>query len=181
MDSTELARLERLGRRRYEAARLARAVLGFAPVLVVVVGAALLGSRPSSSALFGGALFAAGVTLLWRGQGLQRAVLPGVLSGLIPLALSLAANLLHGCSDEHCTSLCIPACTVGGVAAGLVVSTLGLRRRLGWGFWAAASGLSVLTGAMGCACVGYSGVGGLVAGVAVAVAPQALRKALGRA
>ncbi|MFO0596475.1 MAG: hypothetical protein U0228_14255 [Myxococcaceae bacterium] len=176
MDSIDLGQLARDARQRYERARFGLSLAGAAPVVLVAAAAAFFARRPASVALFGGVLFVTGVVLLWRGQDLRRALWPGVLCGLIPLVFALVANSGHACSGGHCTSWCVPACTAGGVTAGLLVSIIATRMRLGLGFWAAASSVSVLTGAMGCACVGYSGVLALIAGFAVGVAPQGLRK-----
>ncbi|PZR05622.1 MAG: hypothetical protein DI536_31725 [Archangium gephyra] len=176
MDSIDLARLSREARSRYERARLGLSVAGAAPVLFVVAAAAVLGKRPSSVAFFGGLLFVTGVVLLWRGRDLRLALWPGVLTGLIPLAFALIANFGHGCSGDHCSSLCVPACTAGGVTAGVVVSVIATRLKLGWRFWLSASAVSMLTGAMGCACVGYSGVLALVGGFAVGLTPQVARR-----
>jgi len=107
---------------------------------------------------------------------LRLALWPGVLSGLIPLVFALVANYGHGCSGDHCSSLCVPACTFGGVTAGVVVSVVATRLKLRWGFWLSASTVSMLTGAMGCACVGYSGVLALVGGFAVGLTPQFARR-----
>ena len=176
MDSTELAKLERRARGRYEWARVRWSVLGMVPVLLIIIAASLLGRRPSSAAMFGGVLFATGVVVLWRGRELRRALWPGVLSGLVPLIAALVANHLHICAGGHCTTLCLPACSAGGVVAGLVVSFIATRRGLSWGFWATASALSLLTGAMGCACIGYAGVVGLVTGFALGAMPQLVRR-----
>ena len=109
-----------------------------------------------------------------------RAMANDVLAFLLDTARKLGpvfcANYGHGCSGDHCSSLCVPACTAGGVTAGVVVSVIATRLRLGWGFWLSASAVSVLTGAMGCACVGYSGVLALVGGFAVGLAPQFVRR-----
>ena len=180
MDSTDLTALERAARTRYEKARLGWSLAGAAPVLLVVAAAVVLGRRPSSAALFGGGLFVTGVALLWRGRDLRRAVWPGVLSGLIPLAFALVANAGHGCSGGHCSTLCVPACTGGGVTAGLVVSIVATRLKLGWGFWAATSTMAVLTGAMGCSCLGASCVLALVGGFSAGLIPQVVRRALAR-
>jgi hypothetical protein len=59
--------------------------------------------------------------------------------------------------------VCIPACATGGVVAGLAVAGVGAspkRHR----FLIAASSVALLTGAMGCACVGHAGVAGLALG-----------------
>ncbi len=181
MDSTDLPALERRVRRRYERTRLLRSTLGFAPMIVLVLTVAGIGKRPTSALLFGGLLFVTGVLLLWWGRTLQRAVLPGVLAGLIPLSLSLAANLGHGCAAGHCSTLCLPACSLGGVVAGFIVSTYAVRQGHGMAFFAGAALVSVLTGAMGCSCIGSSGVVGLVAGFAAGLLPQLARKIFARA
>jgi hypothetical protein len=169
MESVE--RIEERARFRYELARVRRALLGFAPVLVIVGGAALVAKRPTTTVAFGVAVFAVGAVLLWYGRDLRRAVLPGVAAGLVPLVITLCANHIgHACMGDACMAVCIPACAAGGVLAGLAVASIGIRRRSGAGFWIAASAVALLTGAMGCACVGYAGVGGLVAGFGVGLA-----------
>lgn len=177
MGSIDLAGLERRARLRYELGRAARSALGFAPALLVVLAAAGLGRRPGSAAAFGGALFLLGAFLLWRGRSLHRAVLPGLLAGLIPLSFALVANRGHACAGGHCSTYCLPACIAGGAVAGLVISVVARRRGMGWGFWAGASGVSLLTGAMGCACVGSSGVFGLAAGYLAGALPVGLGRA----
>lgn len=176
MDSIDLNRIERDARARYERARFQWSFAGAAPVLLVVAAAAFFAKRPTSVAVFGGLLFVTGVILLWRGRDLRLALWPGVLTGLIPLVAALVANHGHGCTGEHCSSLCVPTCTAAGVTAGLVVSLIATRMKAGWGFWAAASAVSMLTGAMGCACVGYAGVLALIGGFSVGLAPQLARR-----
>ncbi len=178
MDSIDLEKLERRARGGYERARIGWSLAGMVPVLLVIIAAALLGKRPSSAALFGGALFATGTMVLWRGGELRLALWPGVLSGLIPLTCALIANHTHICAGGHCTTMCLPACSAGGIVAGLAVSFIATRRNLSWGFWAAASAVSLLTGAMGCSCIGYAGVVGLVAGFSLGLMPQLLRRLL---
>jgi hypothetical protein len=180
MDSIDLDGLERRARLRYELQRALRSVLGFTPALLVVAAAAALGRRPGSALMFGGLLFVAGVFLLWRGRTVHKAVLPGLIAGLIPLAFALVANRGHACPGGHCSSWCLPACIAGGVVAGLVVSSLAVRRGLGWQFWLGASSISLLTGAMGCACVGYSGVIGLTLGFFGGALPWGVKRLLAR-
>jgi hypothetical protein len=180
MASTDLHALERRVRRQYEWARVRRSVLGFSPALVVVAAAALYTKRPGSAAVFGAAMFAAGVLLLWYGRDLRRAVLPGLALGVLPLVLTLCVNHFHHCSGGVCVSWCVPACSAGGLAAGIGVAIVGHRTRRSLGYWAGASALTLLTGAMGCSCVGYSGIVGLVAGYAVGLAPALLRSFVSR-
>jgi len=168
MDSIDLSQLERRARRKYEWARARRAVLGFAPSLVLVTIAALSNKHPMSALGFGAALFVVGAALLWYGRDLRRAVLPGLAMGLLPLALALCVNHMgHACMGDRCMMLCVPACAIGGLGAGVGISIIGLRWKQGWPFWAGATLLTLLTGAMGCSCVGYGGVAGLAVGYGV--------------
>jgi hypothetical protein len=178
MDSVDLARIERRARFRYERARARDALFGFAPVLAIVASAALLGRHSTLTLGLGLVLLIAGTVLLWYGREPKRAVLPGVLAGLIPLVIVLCANRLHGCSGDNCMMVCIPACVAGGVLAGLVVAAVAARRHAPLAFWVSVSGLTLLTGAMGCACVGYAGVLGLGAGYALGVLPGIFRRAV---
>jgi hypothetical protein len=179
MDSTDLTHLRRRVRRAYELARLRRALLGVAPVLVIIVGAASFAHRPVSTLWFGVGTLAVGAAMLWYGRDPQKAVLPGIAAGLVPLMFALCANHVHMCGADSCSSLCVPACTLGGVVAGLAVASVGNQRRAGPWFWVSASALAILTGAMGCACMGYSGVMGLAVGFGAGMVPGLLRRALG--
>jgi hypothetical protein len=176
MDSTDLAQAQRRARVAYELARLRLALLGVAPVAAVVVVAACVAHRPVSTLWFGVATIAVGAVMLWYGRDPQRAVLPGIAAGLVPLALALCTNNMHSCGPDGCSSFCVPACTLGGVVAGLAVASVGNQRRAGVWFWLSASGLALLTGSMGCACIGYSGVVGLGVGFAAGVIPGLLRR-----
>ena len=180
MDSIDLTRIERRARRKYEWSRARRALLGFGPSLIVVLIAALASKHPNAAVAFGGAMFVVGVALLWYGREVRRAVLPGLAMGLIPLVLGLCANHLgHVCRGDQCMTLCVPACTAGGLAAGVGVSLIGLRWKQGLSFWTGATALTLLTGAMGCSCAGYTGVAGLAIGYAVGLLPGLIRRGLG--
>lgn len=176
MGSTDLVRLEQRARAHYELVRVMRAVLAFVPALAIVAIAAAVGRRPSSALGFGATMFVLGVALLWYGREPRRGVLPGLLAGSLPLALTLCATRVgHVCGGDHCVSLCIPACTIGGLSAGVLVARTLYRKRRRPLAWLAASGIALLTGAMGCTCVGYAGVAGLVLGYGVAVIPLLAR------
>ena len=176
MESIDLDSLEKRARVRYELARAARAIVGFTPALLLVLLAAALGRRPSSAVMFGSMLFVSGAFLLWRGQTMHRAVLPGLLAGIIPLTFALMANRGHACAGGHCSTWCLPACITGGVVAGLAVSWFATKRGLDWSFFAGATAVSLLTGAMGCSCIGYSGVIGLGVGFLAGALPWGVRK-----
>lgn len=177
MDSIDLTQLERRARRKYEWARVRRALLGFAPALLVVVIAALANKHPASAVVFGCALFVVGAGLLWYGHDVRRAVLPGLAMGLLPLSFALCANHFgHACMGDHCLTLCVPACALGGIGAGVGVSVIGLRWKQSWPFWVGTTVLTLLTGAMGCSCVGYGGIAGLALGYSLGLLPVLLRK-----
>jgi hypothetical protein len=178
MGSTDLTRLERRARVAYEVARLRMAVTGVAPVVALVALAVLVGNRPAWAFAFGSATVVLGLGMLWYGRDAQRAVLPGIAAGFVPLALALTANHWHACGPNGCVSFCVPACSVGGLIAGVSVAVVGTRRRAGLGFWGSASGLALLTGAMGCSCVGSAGVVGLAIGFAAGTLPALVRRAL---
>ena len=81
MESADIQRTEARARRAYEWTRVRRAAGAFAPVLVLVVAAALVGERVGYILAFGAALFILGLGLLWYGRGVKRAVLPGLAAG----------------------------------------------------------------------------------------------------
>lgn len=177
IDTIDLVDLQRRARLSYELARARRALLGILPVVVMVALVALFTHRLTSTLWPGVALVAAGAVMLWYGRDPQRAVLPGVAAGLVPLVLAIQANAMHSCAAGVCSSLCVPACAVGGVVAGLVVAGVGARLRAGAWFWVSASSLALLTGAMGCACAGYAGIVGLGIGFGGGMIPGLLFKA----
>jgi hypothetical protein len=179
MDSSELSRVRRQLRVAYELGRLRRALLGVVPVVVIVAIATCFAHRPSSTLWFGFATAVVGAGMLWYGRDPQKAVLPGIAAGLVPLVFALCANHVHSCGPDGCTTLCVPACAVGGVVAGIAVAAVGNQRRAGVAFWLTGSALALLTGAMGCACIGYSGVVGLGLGFAAGVVPGLVRRAFG--
>jgi hypothetical protein len=180
MAPTELDVLERRFRRVYERARLKRAFVGFLPILVLVLASVTFGGRPQASIVLGPLLFGGGVLALWYGREPGRGVLPGALAGGAALVLVLCANQMgHFCTGERCLSWCLPACITGGLLAGGLVSFVGLRHRRGPRYWASASGITLLTGALGCSCVGFSGMIGLAVGfvlVALTSYAAALRR-----
>lgn len=137
------------------------------------------------AAAFGSALYPFGLIALWRGEEAGRAVLPGVLAGAVPLVLSLCTSHIgHFCAAGSCYSLCLGACVVGGVTGGFIVARLGSKERHSVSFWLVGSGLALLTGALGCGCVGYSGLAWLAAGYALGLVPSGahlLMRALGKA
>jgi hypothetical protein len=175
MNADELVTVQRRIRRAYELSRLRGALVNFAPILVVVAIAIVVGGRYAFAVPAGVLLFVAGVFALWYGREPGRGVFPGALGGSLALLLAICANQMgHVCTGERCMSWCLPACVAGGLLAGGVVSFVGFRQRRGVGYWLSASGITLLTGALGCSCVGYGGVAGLAFGFVGAVTVSAL-------
>src|SRR5688572_516929 len=107
MGLTDLPDLQRRLRWAYELGRLRRALLGITPVVVLVAAATCIAHRPISTFWFGLATVFAGTIMLWYGRDLQKAVLPGVIAGLVPLGFALCANSIHVCGTHGCSSLCV--------------------------------------------------------------------------
>lgn len=178
MESIELAQVQRRVRLAYELGRTRQALAGALPLLLTAALAASIGPRPESALWLGALSFGVAVLLLWYGRDAQRAVLPGFVAGLVPLGLALLANGVHHCGVHGCGSWCVPACTLGGLVAGLAVASVGNALRAGTTFWVSGSAIALLTGAMGCACAGYVGVIGMAVGFSAGLVPGVLRKAL---
>jgi len=171
-----------MARRAYEVGRARYAAWAAAPTLAVVIVAVLMSDQRASALLIGAALYATAALLHWRGRHLGRGVLPGVAAGIVPFAAAHAARLYgHMCTPEGCVSLCVPACLTGGLIAGAGVARLAWRSERLRASWAPACGVAALTGALGCACLGYGGMLALAAGLVLGAAPLALRPAHTRA
>lgn len=156
--------------RAYEAGRLRSSIAAALPVLILPVVSWVLSGRTVMQSVLGTGLVLAVSLGLWRGQALGRGTSLGLAAGMVPLVCAHAARLYgHVCTPTGCATLCVPACLIGGAAAGLI-AVAGARRASAPGLTlATAGGVAVLTGSLGCACVGFGGVMGLVAGVGAVV------------
>lgn len=151
----------------YERGRRRWAVLSVLPLTVLPLGSFAVGHRLMPSVVLGVLLIAVAAALLWRGQAFGRGLALGLKAGVVPLVLAHAANLYgHVCTSDGCTSLCLPACVLGGVTAGLIISVTAMRSSIRWQVVGSAAVSAGLIGALGCACMGFSGVAGLVLGMA---------------
>jgi hypothetical protein len=163
VDDAQLLERARAG---YERSRASFALRVAAPVAVLPAASFLLGTSAFSAALLGLGLVTAIAGAMWRGGAFSFGGMTGLKAGLVPLALAHGAKLFgHVCTPSGCTTLCVPACASGGVIAGLLLEwwarrspNPNLTRGLG-------AGVALLTGALGCSCVGASGILALVAGV----------------
>jgi hypothetical protein len=171
----DLVSLQARARRAYEAGRLWRALRTAA--LVAPLGLAALAPHQSGPAVCGAvsALFAAVAALSFRGRAGAEAIAPGLLAGLPALALPLGVRVLgHACGSSACFTLCLPACCVGGAIAGAAL-LLSARRQSDPSrkreYLAAALALAALTGSIGCAVAGVSGILGMLAATVLTSAP----------
>lgn len=152
--------------RAYERARLLRAAAVAAPSAALPAVSLWLGTSLASALTLGVALFVALFVMVWRGQGLSFAALSGGKAGLVPLALAHASKSFgHVCTPTGCTTLCVPACALGGVVAGALVERWARQSRRPWLTRAAGATVAGLVGALGCSCVGAGGILALVVGM----------------
>lgn len=158
-------------RKAYERARWRQALAGFAPVLLVPTLALCLDGWTLRTAALGLALFAIGTTLLWYGRDAARGVLPGVLAGLLPFAAALCAPRMHMCMGHSCMSVCLVACAGSGLIAGAVLGIVWRASKRGRIALGVAATVTLITGTIGCACVGYGGVLGMVVGFLIGLLP----------
>lgn len=158
-------------RRAYELGRLRTAALGSLPAFLYLIVSLLIGADHQAIVLGIGMFLLASVAL-HRGRPLARGVGLGFVLGVIPFsAAALAQSAGHVCIDGSCMAYCVPACTAAGVVTGLIGSLLAVRVRGGLGSYASMSVLVTLAGAMGCRCIGFGSMAGLVFGLVVASLP----------
>ena len=166
-------------RRAYEWSRLRGALpAGLWVVPMMAASLAIGGPGTWLRAAAGVALALLLVFLAWRGGAAGRAIGPGLVAGLAPLALPLITRSLHLCGIQGCMALCMPACIAGGIVGGLVVAWTTTRVTAGRAtFTLAAAAIAMLAGAIGCFVAGFGGFLGMVAAVAVLPMPVLLARA----
>lgn len=162
--SDRIARAYRLDRARV-------ALLGALPSFVYVLVATLLGATRSTFVL-GSIQLGIAAALVYVGAPYSRGVGLGYLLGLIPfVTASVAQGAGHLCLDGACLSVCAPACTAAGVVTGVLGSCLTLRTHGGLRGFGSMAAIVALAGAMGCRCLGFGSMAGLLAGLVVASLP----------
>lgn len=152
--------------RAYERGRLRWVLRNVAWVALLPLVAFALGGRLAGTLILGAALLSAFATLIWTGRDFGRGAWAGLVAGVPALLLPLCAQLAgHVCSGSGCYSLCLPACIAGGLIAGVVVARRARKAPSPAIALSCAAGVAFLTGALGCSCIGYSGVAGLAVGM----------------
>ena len=163
-------------RRAYEVGRAIRALVGSAPLAAFGALAVAISARATVALALAAALLITGAVALWWGRSVERAVVPGGVAGLVPFALAHAAQAYgHVCTGSACYSVCMPACAVGGVVAGLFIWRVVRRRYSARPSWIAAGLFASLVGSLGCSCAGNHGVMALVAGMGATLLVPVLR------
>jgi hypothetical protein len=181
MDREASAALKERARRAYERGRVRYAVWAALPTAIVALVGGLMGEPAGLAALTGALLYGVAVFCYYRGQHVAKGVLPGIAAGAIPfVAVHAARASEHYCSSSECTSYCLPACVVGGIAAGLLIAYFARASRPARVSWVSAGVVASLTGALGCVCIGVGGILALLGGLLLGAAPLALRPMLGR-
>lgn len=166
----EASEAEARVRRAYERGRVTCALVWTAPLALLGALAVAISARPIVALALSAVLVAMAVFAFWRGRSLERAVVPGVAAGLVPFGLAHAAQGYgHVCTGSACYSVCVPACAVGGVVAGLFIWRVVRRRSSAQPSWIAAGLFASLVGSLGCSCAGNHGVAALVAGMSAAL------------
>ncbi|MCP3136085.1 hypothetical protein [Pyxidicoccus xibeiensis] len=170
MESSELARRARWA---YEKGRLVRALPLGGYGVVLMLCAVMLSSRVSVGTLVVGTLFTALlVGYGWWGGVLGRAVVPGVLGGVMPLLVPPVVIATGHVCASGCRAFCLWACVGGGMLAGVLITRAAVKlkeERMRFVF--AAGALASLCGALTCLLYGMSGVIGVMTGLALASTP----------
>jgi hypothetical protein len=158
--------LQKRARRAFMRGRLREALGGAGLAGLLVVVALLLAEAPSRAALLGLPLVLASAAFAYVGREAARALWPALLLGTLPLGCALAApHLGHLCTGSGCVSLCLPLCTAGGLAAGVLLSRFALAQARPWRVWWFGAVVTVGAGALGCACAVLPSVVGMALGV----------------
>jgi len=109
---------------------------------------------------------------VWRGGAAAKAVVPGYVAGIAPLAIPLVA--CPACATMHSA---IAMCVAGGLASGAIVAFYGARERGDRGaFIVCAGAVAALSGSLGCLIMGLGGIVAMVCGIAL-ITPFGLRTA----
>lgn len=166
-------------RRAWEKQQARLASVGTLPVLGICILMVLISGRTLHIITIGAGLVTAVWLALYVGREFKRGVLPGLAAGIFPLLMATGAEMVwHSCSADGCVSWCIPACIAGGVTGGALLSWSARRRQWPLSQLLVGGWISILCGALGCSCVGYSGIAGMLAGLAIPTAPVLIHYAL---
>lgn len=143
--------------------------------LCLSLGVVLTGDTARSLPLAGGATLLAFLLVRFSALPARRA-LAFVFLGLVPMfAALLSQSIGHACTPAGCVSLCAPFCATGGGIAGALLSRVAAASRRPVRAWLSGVLVVGVTGSVGCACVGASGIIGLLGGLLVVGAATGVR------
>jgi hypothetical protein len=165
----------------YQRGRAKLALTHAAPALAYTGVAFLAGSDPRA-VWFGMAAFLAGGLAVFLGGAFGRAVLPALVYGALPFAVThVVQSFGHVCVAGACVSWCMPACAATGLLIGVAFARRAERDRDPLLFFVSGFPLIVATGALGCRCLGYGSVAGLALGMLLVSLPAIPRWVSARA
>jgi hypothetical protein len=171
--ATESSDLRERAKRAYEVGRLRHAAAWSIPTLLLGAMVALMVHEVSFPLVLASLLYLASMFLLWRGRAAGRAVLPGIVYGLLPLSAGIIAKLHgHVCMGNACYGVCLPLCIGGGVLAGLFIARVAARSENPIAVFFSAAATALFTGAIGNSCVGVHGIIGMGIGIALGFGPM---------
>lgn len=154
-------------RRLYEWSRV-RKGLQCALWAAPAVALALWGGSPRATLFLAPLILAVCVALVWRGGAAGRAVIPGLVGGVLPIFVRIGIGC---CALESAMGHAVFASLMGGIIGGLAVAAFGfwLRKSFSEVLWVGA--LVGITGSMGCALFGLGELLGLAVGLALGALP----------
>ena len=174
--------LRQRARRAFVRGRLREVQAATALAALLVLVAVTLAEAPARAALLGLPLLAASAAFAYWGREAAHVLWPALLLGALPLSCALMApHLGHICTGSGCVSLCLPMCTAGGLAAGMLLSRFAMAQPRPWRAWWLGAAIAIAAGAMGCACAGLPSVVGMALGVGVPQLTLLLAGRVGRA
>ncbi len=143
--------------------------------IVVALAAATTAFHGATPIVFVLAAFALvfAAALTWVSGSGRRGVLVGAVAAVMPIfGAEVGRSWGHvAIADVACLSWCVLSCVLGGLFSAAVVVPCSGRYRASRTYWLSAYGSVLVVGSMTCACAGFLGVVGLVAGVSVATVP----------
>jgi hypothetical protein len=156
-----------LAQKRYERRRLFLSLSFGLAIAGIPLGSLALGGIRMTSIILSLLLVGGASAGVWLGGLGARSAISGLKAGLVPLIFSHLANLTgHVCiPGRGCASLCIPACALGGVFAGVLLEHMARQTARPVLLRLVGGSLALATGALGCSCVGYGGMLGLLVGM----------------
>lgn len=158
--------------RAYELGRFRRAWRATPLIAAVTLCSKLSCNAPALVLGAAAALAILCAALNWRGGVHERAVWPGLSCGVIAASLPFLAQAMGMCGRPELMELCIAACIFGGVLAGVFIGVRASRLPEGAGAFALSAGtVAALAGTLGCVVVGFGGIIGMAAGLALVTTP----------